>query len=184
VFMGSPPLDYQVYGTYFIVGHFHYTLFAGSIFGFFAGVYHWFPKLTGARLREGLGKVHFVLLAIGANMTYFPMLLVGLDGMPRWISRYYEHPGWQTLNDVETAGAFIIALAVLVFVVNVVVSLRRRDPAGDDPWLGHTLEWWTSSPPPPHNFERPLPPIRSYAPLLDLREEAADRTREREEARA
>jgi cytochrome c oxidase subunit 1 len=184
VFMGSPPLDYQVYGTYFIVGHFHYTLFAGSIFGFFAGVYHWFPKLTGARLREGLGKVHFVLLAIGANMTYFPMLLVGLDGMPRWISRYYEHPGWQTLNDVETAGAFIIALAVLVFVVNVVVSLRRRDPAGDDPWLGHTLEWWTSSPPPPHNFERPLPPIRSYAPLLDLREEAADRTRGREEARA
>jgi cytochrome c oxidase subunit I len=175
VFIASPPLDYQAYGTYFIVAHFHYTLFAGSIFGFFAGVYHWFPKITGARLREGLGKVHFVLLAIGANMTYLPMFFVGNDGMPRWISRYPEDPQWATLNRIETAGAFIIALAVAVFLVNVSVSLRRPEPAGADPWKGHTLEWWTSSPPPPHNFDGPLPPIRTYAPLLDLREQAAEK---------
>ena len=175
VFIASPPLDYQTYGTYFIVAHFHYTLFAGSIFGFFAGVYHWFPKITGARLREGIGKVHFVLLAIGANMTYLPMFFVGNDGMPRWISRYPEDPQWATLNRIETAGAFVIALAVAVFLWNVFVSLRRREPAGADPWQGHTLEWWTSSPPPPHNFDGPLPPISTYAPLLDLRKQASEK---------
>jgi cytochrome c oxidase subunit 1 len=91
------------------------------------------------------------------------------------VSRYHAHPGWGTLNELETIGAGIIALGVLVFVANVVVSLRRRVPAGDDPWLGHTLEWATTSPPPPLNFEAPLPPIRSYAPLLDLREQALHR---------
>jgi cytochrome c oxidase subunit I len=178
VFVASPPLDYNVYGTYFIVAHFHYTLFAGSVFGFFAGVYHWFPKLTGARLRERIGKVHFIVLAIGTNMTYLPMFFVGAEGMPRWVSRYSEDPQWVTLNRLETAGAFVIAVAVAVFLWNVFVSLRHRDPAGEDPWLGHTLEWWASSPPPSHNFDRPLPPIRSYAPLLDLREDAEDRRRE------
>ena len=178
IFMASPVLDYQVYGSYFIVAHFHYTLFAGSVFGFFAGAYHWFPKVTGARLREGLGKLHLVVLVIGTNMTFFPMFLLGEDGMPRRISRYPTHPGWRTLNTLETIGAGIIALGVLIFLINVAVSLRRPMPAGDDPWLGHTLEWATSSPPPPLNFDRPLPPIRSYAPLLDLRHEAEDRERQ------
>ncbi len=177
VFLASPVLDYSAYGTYVVVAHFHYTLFAGSVFGFFAGVYHWFPKITGARLRESLGRVHLVLLAIGTNMTFLPMFVVGEDGMPRRISRYPDHPGWVTLNRIETAGAFVIAVAVAVFLLNVAASLRRREPAGDDPWLGHTLEWATSSPPPPHNFENALPPIRSYAPLLDLREAAADARR-------
>ncbi len=175
IFVASPVLDYNAYGSYFIVAHFHYTLFAGSVFGFFAGVYHWFPKLTGARLRESLGRVQLVLLVIGTNLTFFPMFFLGLDGMPRRISRYAAHPGWATLNRLETAGAGVIALAVAVFLGNVAVSLRRREPAGEDPWLGHTLEWATSSPPPPHNFDRPLPPIRSYAPLLDLRQAAEDR---------
>ena len=173
VFIASPVLDYQANQSYFIVAHFHYTLFAGSVFGFFAGVYHWFPKLTGARLREGLGKVHLVLLVIGTNLTFAPMFVLGEEGMPRRIAEYPEHPGWGTLNLLETIGAGIIALAIVVFAVNVVASLRRREAAGDDPWLGHTLEWATSSPPPRHNFDHPLPPVTSYAPLLDLRERAA-----------
>jgi len=175
IWIASPVLDYNAYGSYFVVAHFHYTLFAGSVFGFFAGVYHWFPKVTGARLREGLGRAHLVLLLIGTNMTFLPMFFLGQDGMPRRIARYPNHPGWVTLNRIETAGAGVIAVAVAVFLVNIVVSLRRPVPAGDDPWLGHTLEWATSSPPPPLNFERPLPPITSYAPLLDLRERAKDR---------
>jgi cytochrome c oxidase subunit 1 len=183
IFVASPPLDYHVYGSYFVVAHFHYTLFAGSIFGFFAGVYHWFPKITGARLREGLGKVHFVLLAIGANLTFLPMFFLGQDGMARRISRYPTDPGWASLNQLETAGAGVIALAVAVFLLNVLISLRRREPAGDDPWLGHTLEWWTSSPPPPHNFDRPLPPVRTYAPLKDLQEELEE-AREHSEVKA
>ena len=93
IFVASPLLDYNVYGTYFVVAHFHYTLFAGSVFGFFAGVYHWFPKLTGTRLRERIGKVHFVLLVIGTNMTFLPMFFLGADGMPRRVSRYPTHPG-------------------------------------------------------------------------------------------
>ncbi|HET9123407.1 MAG TPA: cbb3-type cytochrome c oxidase subunit I [Solirubrobacteraceae bacterium] len=184
IWVASPPLDYAANDTYFVVAHFHYTLFAGSVFGFFAGVYHWFPKVTGARLREGLGKVHFVLLTIGTNLTFFPMFLVGEAGMPRRIARYPQHPGWQTDNLLETIGAFIIALGVLVFLINVLVSLRRREVAGDDPWEGQTLEWATSSPPPPFNFNRPLPPIRSYAPLLDLRERAAEDAGSREKASA
>jgi cytochrome c oxidase subunit 1 len=184
IFIASPVLDYQAYGTYIVVAHFHYTLFAGSIFGFFAGAYHWFPKITGALLRERLGKLQWALMVIGTNLTFFPMFFLGNDGMPRRISRYPTHPGWGTLNLIETIGAGIIALGVLVFLINVWTSLRRRVPAGNDPWLGHTLEWFTTSPPPPLNFEAPLPPIRSYAPLLDLREEAMDRARERAEVTA
>jgi cytochrome c oxidase subunit 1 len=180
IFVASPVLDYHANNSYLVIAHFHYTLFAGSVFGFFAGVYHWFPKLTGALLREGLGKIQLALMAVGTNLTFFPMFFLGQDGMPRRIARYPDHPGWATLNRIETAGAVIIALGVIVFLANVWISLRQREPAGDDPWLGHTLEWATSSPPPLLNFEAPLPPIRSYAPLLDLRQEAEDRTRQQE----
>jgi len=155
--------------SYFIVGHFHYTIFAGSAFGLFAGVYYWFGKVTGALLREGLGKLHLGLMVLGTNMTFFPMFILGAQGMTRRIAAYPPSMGWQGLNELETAGAFLIALSALVFLINVVVSLRRRRPAGDDPWQGHTLEWATSSPPPRYNFAA-LPAIRSYAPLLDLRE--------------
>jgi cytochrome c oxidase subunit 1 len=184
IFVASPPLDYGAHNTYILIGHFHYTLFAGSVFGFFAGVYHWFPKVTGARLREGLGKLHFVILVIGTNMTFGPMFVVGQEGMPRRIARYPQHPNWGTLNLIESIGAGIIALGILVFVINVFVSLRRRVVAGDDPWLGHSLEWWTPSPPPPHNFVKPLPPITSYSPLLDLRLEREEAGGERQEAKA
>ena len=175
VFVASPPLDYNAHASYIVVGHFHYTLFAGSVFGFFAGVYHWFPKITGARLREGLGKLHFLLLLVGTNLTFAPMFFLGADGMSRRIAEYPRHPSWGTPNLIESIGAGIIALGVAVFLANVWASRRERRPAGDDPWLGHTLEWATSSPPPPHNFERPLPRVTSYAPLLDIRERAAER---------
>ncbi len=178
IFIASPVLDYHVEDSYVIVAHFHYTLFAGSVFGFFAGVYHWFPKITGAMLRERIGKLHLVLLVIGTNVTFFPMFVLGQYGMSRRIARYPTHPGWGTTNLIESIGAGIIALAVLTFLINVVVSLRRRVPADADPWGGHTLEWATSSPPPALNFTEPLPPITSYAPLLDLRHQAEDRERE------
>jgi cytochrome c oxidase subunit I len=183
IFVASPVLDYHAEDSYIVVAHFHYTLFAGSVFGFFAGVYHWFPKITGALLRESLGRMQLVLLAIGTNVTFFPMFFLGQDGMPRRISRYPTHPGWATLNLIETIGAGIIALGVLVFLMNVWVSLRQREVAGNDPWMGQTLEWATTSPPPPHNFEAPLPPITSYAPLLELRHDAENRSHSREGVR-
>jgi cytochrome c oxidase subunit 1 len=175
IFVASPVLDYHANDSYMVIAHFHYTLFAGSVFGFFAGVFHWFPKVTGAMLRERLGKIQLAVMVVGTNATFFPMFLLGQDGMPRRISRYGQHPAWATLNRIETAGAGIIAVGIVLFLVNVVISLRERVPAGDDPWGAHTLEWATSSPPPPLNFERALPPVRSYAPLLDLREAAEDR---------
>jgi cytochrome c oxidase subunit 1 len=168
IIVASPPLDYSLNDTYFVVAHFHYTLFAGSVFGLFAGIYYWFPKATGAMLREGLGKVHFALMVIGTNLTFFPMFILGYDGMVRRVADYPHRARWELLNSLSTAGSAIIAVATLVFIANVWVSLRRRRPAGNDPWEGHTLEWWTTSPPPRHNFTD-LPPIRSFSPLLDLR---------------
>ena len=172
IIVASPPLDYHFEDSYFLVAHFHYTLFAGSLFGLFAGVYYWFPKWTGRLLGEGLGKVHFWMLVLGTNLTFFPMFFLGMDGMPRRVADYPSNAGWTGLNRVATVGAFIIATATLVFLVNVVRTLRRPADSPADPWAGHTLEWWTSSPPPRLNFES-LPPIHSHAPLLDLRERPA-----------
>jgi cytochrome c oxidase subunit I len=169
IFVASPPLDYHAHQSYIVVAHFHYTLMAGSVFGLFAGLYHWWPKLTGFTLREGLGKLNFWLMLIGTNVTFFPMFFLGEDGMTRRTATYPASTGWGTLNSVETVGSFVLGLGVLVFLVNVWVSRRTRLAAGPDPWGGHTLEWATSSPPPRLNFDGPLPPIRSHAPLLDLR---------------
>ena len=173
IWVGSSVLDYHVNNSYFVVAHFHYTLFAGSFFGAMAAVYFWWPKVTGTLLREGLGRLHFALAVLGANLTFFPMFLLGRDGMTRRVADYPADAGWSTLNALASAGAACIALSLLVFAVNVVVSLRRPVAAGDDPWGGQTLEWATRSPPPRRNFADPLPPVRSHAPLLDLREEAA-----------
>jgi cytochrome c oxidase subunit I len=169
ILVGSPPLNYHVHDTYFVVAHFHYTLFGGSMMGAFAAAYYWFPKVTGAFLREGLGKLNFALFFVGINLTFFPMFLLGYDGMQRRVADYPSDAGFTTDNTLATIGAFLIAAGVLTFIVNLVVSLRRRRPAGDDPWRGQTLEWATTSPPPRLNFAA-LPPIRSHAPLLDLRE--------------
>jgi cytochrome c oxidase subunit I len=173
IMLASPPLDYGLNMSYFVVAHFHYTIFAGSAFGLFAGIYYWFPKVTGVLLRERLGKLHFALMAIGTNLAFFPMFVLGAEGMTRRIADYPVSSGWQGLNILETVGAGIIALSVAVFVLNLWVSLRTRVGAGEDPWQGQTLEWATSSPPPRRNFAA-LPPIRSYAPLLDAREAAEE----------
>jgi cytochrome c oxidase subunit 1 len=166
-FSAAVPIDFALQDTYWIVAHLHYVLFGGSVFGVFAGVYYWFPKMTGRMLSEGLGKVQFVLMFVGFNLTFFPMHILGLSGMPRRIADYASTAGWNELNLAATIGGFIIAASFVPFLVNVAVSLRGGRIAGDDPWEGNTLEWATSSPPPPYNFDH-LPEIRSERPLFDL----------------
>jgi cytochrome c oxidase subunit 1 len=167
-FTASVPVDFAVHDTYWVVAHIHYVLFGGSVFGVFAGMYYWFPKMTGRMLHEGLGKVHFALMFIGFNLTFFPMHELGLSGMPRRIADYASVSGWNDLNLAATVGGFLIAASMLPFLWNVFISLRSGAIAGDDPWEGNTLEWATSSPPPPYNFDR-LPQIRSERPLFDQR---------------
>ena len=169
VLLASPPIDFHVTDSYFVVAHMHYVLFGGSVFALYAGVYYWFPKFTGRVLGEGLGRLHFATNFVGFHLTFFVQHQLGLVGMPRRIADYGEADGFTTLNQISTAGSFLLGVSTLVFLVNLVVSLRRGARAGDDPWLGHTLEWATSSPPPPLNFERPLPPIRSNRPVFDAR---------------
>jgi cytochrome c oxidase subunit 1 len=171
VMLALPPIDFHVHDTYFVVAHMHYVLVGGSVFGVFAAIYYWFPKFTGRRLSEPLGKVHFGLFFVGFHLTFMVQHVLGLEGMPRRVADYLPGDGFTTLNRVSTFGALIQGLAIAVFLWNVWVSWRRGRPAGDDPWQGHTLEWWTPSPPPPGNFPRPLPPIRSNRPVWDLHHE-------------
>ena len=168
VMLASAPIDFHAQDTYFVVAHMHYVLGGGSLFAIFAGLYYWFPKMTGVRLRERTGKIFFWLLFAGFNLTFFPMHLAGLRGMQRRIADYPANVGWTWLNELATVGSILMAVAVLVFVWNIVESIRRREPAGDDPWGGYSLEWATSSPPPEHNFTW-LPPIRSERPVFDWR---------------
>ena len=149
----SPPTDAQQQDTYFIVAHFHYVLFGGSMFGLFAGVYYWWPKFTGKRLGETLGKWHFWLMFIGMNLTFFPMHWVGLDGMPRRIFTYPADSGWETINSWSTIGAFIIAFSILLFIINYFRTWRREPTYEADPWDGRTLEWSIPSPVPVYNFK-------------------------------
>ncbi len=170
-FLASPAIDYAVTDTYFVVAHFHYVLFGGSVFAAFAGLYYWLPKMFGRRLDERLGKVHFWLMTIGMNVTFFPMHILGLEGMPRRVADYpASETGWTLLNVIITAGSIVLAISILVFGWNLVSSifLGRGAVAGDDPWRGYALEWATSSPPPHHNFTH-LPPIRSERPVFDAR---------------
>jgi cytochrome c oxidase subunit I len=167
-FSASVPVDFALHDTYFVVAHIHYVLFGGSVFGVMAGLYYWFPKMTGRMLNETLGKVQFVLMFIGFNLTFFPMHELGLSGMPRRIADYSSTAGWNDLNLAATIGGFMIAASMLPLLWNVFVSLRSGEIAGDDPWEGNTLEWATTSPPPPYNFDR-LPEIRSERPVFDVR---------------
>ncbi len=167
-FSAAVPVDFAIHDTYFVVAHIHYVLFGGSVFAIFGGIYYWFPKMTGRMLNETLGRIQFVLLFIGFNLTFFPMHQLGLAGMPRRIADYANGAGWTELNLAATVGGFIIAFAMLPFFWNVLISLRNGRVAGDDPWESNTLEWATSSPPPPYNFDH-LPEIRSERPVFDAR---------------
>ena len=133
-----------------------------------AGLYYWFPKMFGRRLNETIGKIQFVIMCIGFNLTFFPMHQLGLAGMPRRIADYSANAGWNDLNLVATIGSFLIAASMLPFLFNVFITLRNGPVAGDDPWEGNTLEWATTSPPPPYNFEE-IPVVRSRRPLWDLK---------------
>jgi cytochrome c oxidase subunit I len=161
------PLDWQLTDTYYLVAHFHYVLFGGAIFAIFAGIYYWFPKISGRMLDERLGQWHFWLTFIGLNMTFFVQHLLGMMGMPRRVFTYPNLPGWAALNMLSTVGAFVLLGSVLVFLWNLHVSVRAGEVAGDNPWDAFTLEWATTSPPPPENFTR-VPPVRGRRPLWDL----------------
>ena len=163
----AAPIDWQTTDTYYVVAHFHYVLFGGTAFAIMAGVYHWFPKMSGKLLSERLGTWHFWLMVIGFNLTFFVQHFLGLLGMPRRIFTYPDLPYWGMLNLLSTVGAAVMGLASVVFVANIVISLRSGKVAGDNPWRGFTLEWATTSPPPHDNFAS-VPPVRSARPLWDL----------------
>jgi cytochrome c oxidase subunit 1/cytochrome c oxidase subunit I+III len=160
------PIDWQATDTYFVVAHFHYVLFGGLVFALFAAIFHWFPKATGRLLSERLGKACFWCLIVGFNVTFFVQHFLGLMGMPRRVYTYDDQPGWALLNGISTIGSLVIVLGVALFLVNVVRSLLRGAPAGDNPWGAFTLEWATTSPPPPENFTH-LPEIRGRRPVWD-----------------
>ena len=173
IFLASFPVDWQVTDTYYVVAHMHYVLFGGSVFGIFAGLYYWWPKIFGRMLGERLGKWHFWLVFIGFNLTFFPQHLLGLLGMTRRIYTYQEHGLFQAYNLISTIGSGVMAIGILMFVVNVIRTSRAGVRAVNDPWLADTLEWYTTSPPPPHNFDK-LPYITSARPLRDLRRRLAE----------
>ena len=154
----SPPVDLQQHDSYFVVAHLHYVLIGGSLFGIFAGLYYWWPKMTGRLLDERFGKLQFWVFAIGFNVAFFPQHFLGALGMPRRIYTYHRGSGWELWNFVSTIGAYVLGLGVLLFLIEAMRSLRHGARAPADPWDGRTLEWRTSSPPPVHDFDA-IPPV-------------------------
>jgi cytochrome c oxidase subunit 1 len=168
VMLGTAPLDWQLGGSYFVVAHFHYVIVGGILFAIFAAFYYWFPKMTGRMLSERLGKIHFWLFLIGFHLTFDVMHIPGILGMPRRIYTYEAGRGWELWNLISSVGALIQAAAILVFVLNLIISYFRGDAAGSDPWDAWTLEWSTNSPPPSYNFLA-IPKVASRRPLWDLK---------------
>jgi cytochrome c oxidase subunit 1 len=168
IMLAIAPFDWQLHDSYFVIGHFHFTLAAGTVVGLFAGMYYWYPKVTGRMLDETLGRWHFWLFTIGLQLTFVPMHFLGFLGMPRRIYTYAPDRGWNLLNLICTVGVFVQIAGISIWVLNVWRSARVGKPAGDDPWDAWTLEWATSSPPPEYNFEH-VPVVRSSRPLWDLK---------------
>jgi len=166
VMFAAIPFDQQITDSYFVVAHFHYVLFGGAVFPILAAIYYWFPKMFGRMMSEFLGKIGFWLVFVGFNLTFFPMHISGLLGMPRRIYTYHADLGWNVWNLASTIGSFILAAGILVIIVDFFYSLRAGPPAGPDPWGSPDLEWATSSPPPEFNFLE-LPVVRSREPLWD-----------------
>jgi cytochrome c oxidase subunit 1 len=166
------PVDWYLHDTYFVVAHLHYVMFGGAVFGYLAGLYYWYPKITGRLMSEGLGKLSFWLIFVGFNITFLVQHTLGLEGMVRRIDRYPKGFGWEGWNVVSTAGSFILGLGVALTLANMVISAKRGKKAGNDPWRANTLEWYTTSPPPENNFDV-VPRVRSVSPLQDIRSEAA-----------
>jgi len=161
------PIDWQLTDSYFVVAHIHYVLFGGTLFAVLAGFYYWFPKMTGRMLSEKIGKWHFWLMLIGFNGTFFVLHYAGLSGMPRRVFTYPDLPNLTWPNMLSSVSSYVLAASILLFVYNLIYSFRRGEAAGANPWDAWTLEWATSSPPPPHNFET-LPEVRSRRPLWDM----------------
>jgi cytochrome c oxidase subunit I len=168
IFLATFPVDWQLNDTYFVVAHFHYTLMGGAVFSIFAGLYYWYPKITGRLMNERLGKVSFWVMFIGFNTTFFVQHALGLSGMPRRVYTYAPDLGWSTYNLISTIGSFILAIGILMTVVNLARSFKYGAVAGPDPWKGNTLEWFTTSPPPVNNFDT-IPRVRSVEPMRDIR---------------
>ncbi|MEM6503055.1 MAG: cytochrome c oxidase subunit I [Cyanobacteria bacterium P01_C01_bin.89] len=160
VMVASVPFDIHVHDTYFVVAHLHYVLFGGSVFGLYASIYHWFPKMTGRMINETWGRIHFVLTLVGFNLCFLPMHYLGLMGMPRRVAEY--DPQFATINTICSIGSYILAVSTIPFVINAVVCWRSGEKAPANPWNGLTLEWTLSSPPPEHNF--PTPPVLKTGP--------------------
>jgi cytochrome c oxidase subunit I len=169
------PVDWQLHDTYFVVAHFHYVLFGGAVFALFAALYYWFPKMSGRMMSEPLGKLSFWLMFVGFNVTFLVQHSAGLSGMPRRIYDYSSELGVTEYNLISTIGSFILGIGVLVTCVNLIHSLKNGKKAGNDPWQGNTLEWFTTSPPPPNNFDV-IPRVRSVEPMKDIRREVMART--------
>jgi cytochrome c oxidase subunit I len=175
VMLAVYPINWQVHDTYFVVAHFHYVLVAGSVNAIFAALYFWYPKITGRAMSESLGKLSFWLTFVGFNATFLVQHALGLSGMPRRIYRYADLGDWAVLNLISTLGSLILGLGVLVTVYNAVRSLKHGHRVGSDPWKGNTLEWFTPSPPPPHNFDV-IPRVRSIEPMRDIRRRVREAT--------